>query len=56
MARETQRYKILFRVIPEMTPPNNVMHLKIFHASTMLAPPAVALQDLTPELTIRFGL
>ncbi len=54
MARGAERDQILSRVIPELTPPLNVMYLKILHAPTGLASPAVSLQDFTAQQAIGF--
>jgi len=44
----TKGYEIIFLVVPEAATELNMMDLKIFHATTMLATPAVAMQYLLP--------
>jgi hypothetical protein len=50
----TNGYEIVFLVVPEAATRLNMMNLKIFHATTMLATPAIADQDRSPQSPIRF--
>ena len=52
MTVSAKRHEIAFFVIPEVASGLDMMHLEIFHAATMLAPPAVAIQDLLPQLLV----
>ena len=56
VALDAESYEILGRVITPSASPQNVMDLKIFHASTPLAMPGVALQYFLAELAIRFWI
>ncbi len=48
MAIDTNRYEILFFVVPKAASELNMMDLEIFHAATMLATPAVAVEYFGP--------
>jgi hypothetical protein len=48
MADSTERYEIILLVATEETSRLNVVYLKVFLASTMLAVPAITGQDLLP--------
>jgi hypothetical protein len=43
MAFGTKSYEIFYQVVPEVTPPLNVMDLKSFHSPAPLATPAISL-------------
>ena len=42
----TKRYEIIFVVVTQKAAGLNMMHLECMHAATILATPAVALEDL----------
>jgi hypothetical protein len=46
--------KNLGRVIAQSAPWQNVMDLKVFHPTTLLASPAVSLQDFAAQLAMSF--
>ena len=56
MARSAEGEQILVSVMAQSAPPLNVMDLEIFHASAILATPAVSLQNFTAKLPIRFRI
>jgi hypothetical protein len=56
VALDAKSYEILSRIIAQVAPPLDVMDLKILHAPTRLATPAVSLQDLLAEFVIGFGV
>jgi hypothetical protein len=56
MARCAEGDQILGSVIPQSTPPQNVMDLKAFDAAARLATPAISLQDLAAESPIGFRI
>lgn len=48
----TEGYEIIFLVVSEETSKLNVMYLKILQAATMLATPAVSVQNLLPKPSV----
>jgi hypothetical protein len=54
VAFETESDQIFHYVVAELTPPLNVMDLKILHSAAPLATPAVAIQNFTAKLAISF--
>jgi len=50
VALDAKSYEILGRIIAQSAPRLNVMDLKIFHAPTRLASPAVAIEDFPAKL------
>lgn len=49
MTLRTKGHEILWDVIPQVASPLDVMDLQGLHSPTLLAPPAVSLEDLTAE-------
>ncbi len=54
MAVCAKSYQILGIIISKVTPPLNVMDLKIFHPPAPLASPAISLEDFLAQLAISF--
>ena len=48
--------EILYRVIPQVAPPLNVMDLKILHVPAGLTTPAIPFQNFTTKLAISFRI
>jgi hypothetical protein len=53
MAFHAERDQVLNRVPSDVTSSVKVMNLQISQTSTLLAPPPIALKDLSPKLAIR---
>ena len=54
VALSAQGNQILFLITTRVASKFEVVYLQILHAAAKLATPAVALQDFTTELTVRF--
>jgi hypothetical protein len=53
MAFHAERDQVLNRVPSDFTSSVNVMNLQIGQTSALLAPPPIALKDLSPKFAIR---
>ena len=56
MTISAKRHEIAFFVVSQIASGLDVMHLEIFHAATMLATPAVAVEYLVPQSPVRFWI
>jgi hypothetical protein len=56
MAGYTKGHQIVLNVTSQLASKLNVMNLQCLHSSTVLAPPAVSLQDLAAKLAVGFRL
>jgi len=56
MTCRTKGDEILLKISSKMASKLNVMNLQCLHSSAVLAPPAVALQDLAAKLAVGFRL
>jgi hypothetical protein len=54
MARRTKGDEILLKISPKMASKLNVMNLQCLHSSTILAPPAVSLEDFAAQSPVFF--
>jgi hypothetical protein len=51
----TKRYEIAFVVVSRLTSKLQVVDFEIFHRTTLLASPAIALENLAMQSTVCFG-
>ena len=53
MAFHAERDQVLNRVLSDVTSSANMMNVEIGQTSALLAPPPIALKDLSPKFAIR---